>query len=309
MHYTLHQLKIFLSVHHTKSITKAAEQMHLTQPAVSIQLKKLQDQFEVPLTEVIGRKLYITDFGEKIADISKRILNEADGIKNMLNEYKGLLTGELKISVVSTGKYVIPYFLNGFINQHPGVEVSIDVTNKSKVIQSLVNNESDFSLVSVLPENISIERIELMKNKIYLVANADNKLAGKKKIQQEDLQNLQMIYREQGSATRAAMEKYISDNKLKVNKRLELVSNEAVKQAVKAGLGFSIMPLIGLKNELSLQELVILPAPGLPLTTSWNLIYNKDKRLSPAATSLLNYITESKQEIMDQYFSWTEDIA
>lgn len=308
MHYTLHQLKIFLSVHRTKSVTKAAEEMYLTQPAVSIQLKKLQDQFEIPLTEVIGRKLHVTDFGEKIAEISKRILDEADGIKNMLNEYKGLLSGELKISVVSTGKYVMPYFLNGFISQHPGIEVSIDVTNRSKVLESLSKNETDFSLVSVLPENIPIERIELMKNKIFLIGSDESALPQKAKYQKKDLQNLRMIYREEGSATRVAMEKFISDNEVQVNKKLELVSNEAVKQAIIAGLGCSIMPLIGLKNELRDGEMKILPMNGLPISTSWNLIYNRDKRLSPAAQSLVDYIAQSKQEIIAKYFSWTEEM-
>lgn len=308
MHYTLHQLNIFLAVHKTKSITKAAEEMHLTQPAVSIQLKKLQDQFEVPLTEVIGRQLYVTDFGEKIAEISGRILEEAEGIKNMLNDYKGLLTGNLKISVVSTGKYVMPYFLNGFISAHPGVGVSIDVTNKARVVQSLADNESDFSLVSVLPENIPIEKVELMSNKIFLVASAENDLKKKTKLSYKDLNGLPMIYRENGSATRTAMENYLASNQINVQKKLELVSNEAVKQAVKAGLGYSIMPLIGLKNELTVGEMAIIPTAGLPLTTSWNLIYNRDKRLSPAATALLKYITESKQEIIERYFSWIESV-
>ncbi|MFY0599216.1 MAG: LysR family transcriptional regulator [Cyclobacteriaceae bacterium] len=308
MHYTLHQLKIFLSVHKTKSITKAADDMHLTQPAISIQLKKLQDQFEIPLTEVIGRQLHITDFGHKIAEISTRILNEADGIKNMLNEYKGLLVGDLKISVVSTGKYVMPYFLNGFISKHPGVNVSVDVTNRAKVIESLSKNESDFSLVSVLPENIPIKRIELMSNKIYLVSSAENQPA-KAKLKFKDLHNLPIIYREQGSATRAAMEKYITTNEIPVRKRLELVSNEAVKQAVKAGLGYSIMPLIGLKNELHMKEMMIIPTEGLPIITSWNLIYNRDKRLSPAANALLEYINEAKDQIMEKYFNWTEGVG
>ena len=166
MHYTLHQLKIFLQIHKHKSITRAAEEMHLTQPAISIQLKKLQDQFEIPLTEVIGRQLYVTDFGERIAEVSNRILDEAEAIKTTMNEYKGLLVGKISISIVSTGKYVMPYFLNEFIKKNEGVEFSIDVTNKTRVLESLSNNETDFSLVSVLPENIPIEKVELMDNKL-----------------------------------------------------------------------------------------------------------------------------------------------
>jgi len=149
MNYTLHQLKIFLKIAECKSITKAADQLHLTQPAVSIQLKRLQDQFEIPLTEVIGRQLYVTDFGQQILEVSKRVLSEAEVIKTTIDQYKGFLTGKIKISVVSTGKYVIPYFLQAFMEKYPGVEMIIDVSNKNRVVQSLVQNESDFSLVSV----------------------------------------------------------------------------------------------------------------------------------------------------------------
>ena len=151
MNYTLHQLKVFIKIVELRSVTRASEELHLSQPAVSIQLKKLQDQFEIPLTEVVGRQLYITNFGQRIAELSKNVLNEAEEIRFTTNAFKGLLTGELKISVVSTAKYVIPYFLEGFMSQHPEVDIKIDVSNKQKVIEGLNSNESDFSLVSVLP--------------------------------------------------------------------------------------------------------------------------------------------------------------
>lgn len=301
MHYTLHQLKIFLQIHKHKSITKAAEEMHLTQPAISIQLKKLQDQFEIPLTEVIGRQLYITGFGEKIAEVSNRILNEAEAIKTTMNEYKGLLVGKISISIVSTGKYVIPYFLTDFMKKNEGVDFSIDVTNKVRVIDSLSNNETDFSLVSVLPENIAIEKVELMDNKLYLIGNSTSDVS--KKLSTTDIEKLPIIFREQGSATRVAMENFLARHQLSVNKRLELVSNEAVKQAVNAGLGYSIMPLIGLRNELKSGEMKIIPTSGLPIITSWNLIYNRDKKLSPAAKAFIKHLNETKDEVIGKYFS------
>lgn len=302
MHYTLHQLKIFLQIHKHKSITRAAEEMHLTQPAISIQLKKLQDQFEIPLTEVIGRQLYITDFGEKIAEVSNKILTEAEAIKTTMNEYKGLLVGKISISIVSTGKYVMPYFLNDFMQKNKGVDFAIDVTNKSRVIESLSNNETDFALVSVLPENIPIEKIELMDNKLYLVGNSTCDTS--KKLSTTDLEKLPLIFREQGSATRMAMENFLTRYQLSVNRRLELVSNEAVKQAVNAGLGYSIMPLIGLRNELKNGEMKIIPTSGLPIITSWNLIYNRDKKLSPAAKAFIKHINETKDEVIEKCFSW-----
>ncbi len=302
MHYTLHQLKIFLQIHKHKSITRAAEEMHLTQPAISIQLKKLQDQFEIPLTEVIGRQLYITDFGEKIAEVSTKILDEAEAIKTTMNEYKGLLVGKISISIVSTGKYVMPYFLNDFMKKNEGVDFSIDVTNKSRVLESLSNNVTDFCLVSVLPENIPIEKVELMDNKLYLIGNSKSDTS--KKLATTDIEKLPLIFREHGSATRMAMENFLTRHQLSITKRLELVSNEAVKQAVNAGLGYSIMPLIGLRNELKSGEMQIIPTSGLPIITSWNLIYNRDKKLSPAAKAFIKHLNETKDNVIEKYFSW-----
>ena len=301
MNYTLHQLKIFTKIAENQSVTKAAEELYLTQPAVSIQLKRFQDQFEIPLTEVIGRQLYVTDFGKEILGISKRILAEAEGMKSAVNRYKGLLTGKIKLSVVSTGKYVIPYFLRGFMEKYPEVEIVIDVSNKLKVIDSLNKNESDFYLVSVLPEEIPVEKIELMENRLFLVGSSRYK---DKKISNRNLHKLTLIFREQGSATRNAMEDYLKTHNITGYKSMKLVSNEAVKQAVNAGLGFSIMPLIGLRNELANGSLVTFALKGLPIITNWNLIYAKGKKLTPASIELVRYIEEHKQRVFDEYFDW-----
>ena len=161
MNYTLHQLQVFLRITQTKSITKAAELLHLSQPAVSIQLRNLQDQFEIPLTETISKKIYITEFGQEIALAAENILNEVYAINYKTMAYKGHLTGRLKISVVSTGKYVIPYFLNDFMKKNEFIELILDVTNKAKVLESLEKNEVDFSLVSVLPDLLNINSIPM----------------------------------------------------------------------------------------------------------------------------------------------------
>ena len=175
MYYTLNQLQIFLKIVQTQSVTKASEELHLTQPAVSIQLRNFQDQFDIPLTEVIGRKIYITDFGLEIAEAAENIINQVYAINYKTLAYKGQLTGRLKISVVSTGKYVMPYFLTNFMEQNSGIELMMDVTNKNKVVESLENNEVDFALVSVLPNNLNIEKLDLLQNKLYLVGSAERK--------------------------------------------------------------------------------------------------------------------------------------
>ncbi len=303
MNYTLHQLLIFLKIVETKSITKASEELHLTQPAVSIQLKKFQDQFDIPLTEVIGRQLYITDFGKEIAITAEKIVHQIQEINYKTLAYKGQLSGRLKISVVSTGKYVIPYFIADFLKENKAVELELDVTNKAKVIESLQSNEVDFALVSLLPDNLEIDKIDLMENKLYLVGNEDFNFSAEKN-DKSILQDIPIIYREKGSGTRQVMERFLEHNKLQLTKKMELTSNEAVKQALIAGLGCSIMPLIGIKNELNNSDLHIIPIKGLPLKSTWQLIWMKQKNLSPVAKAFTNYLTIHKNQIIQEKFSW-----
>ena len=280
MNYTLHQLQVFTRVVQTKSITKAAQELFLTQPAVSIQLKNFQDQFEIPLTEVLGRQLYVTQFGNEIAQIAEEILQQVEMINYKTEAYKGILSGRLKIAVVSTGKYVMPYFLSGFLKKYPEIDLTMEVTNKSSVLRSMEDNEVDFGLVSVLPEKLNVEEEILLENKLYLVGNHEH-VAAQKEYKKDVFSKLPMIYREQGSATRTIMEGFFERSKIIVSKKIELTSNEAVKQAVIAGLGYSIMPLIGLRNEIKSGEMKILPTEGFPIRSQWRLIWLKNKKLSP----------------------------
>ena len=306
MNYTLHQLQVFLRVVEAKSITKAAVDLFLTQPAVSIQLKNFQDQFDIPLTNVIGKQIYITDFGLEIAEIAERIINEVNAINFKSFTYKGVLVGRLKLAIVSTGKYIMPYFLTDFIKTHSGVELSMDVTNKSKVIKSLENNEVDFALVSIYPIQGEFEEEILLDNKLFLVGNTEVKMKAKS-YSQSILTELSLIYREQGSGTRFVMEDFIEKKKLTIRKKFELTSNEAVKQAVIAGLGYSIMPLIGIHNELLTNAVQVIPVAGLPLKSKWRLIWLKNKKLSPVSEAFLRDIRVNKQKIIDKNFAWLND--
>lgn len=306
MNYTLHQLQIFLEVSQNKSVTKTAEKLNLTQPAVSIQLKNFQEQFSIPLTEIVGRKLFVTDFGLEIAEAAQKILDEVEAINYKTSSFRGRVSGKLKISVASTGKYVMPYFLSKFSNTHKSVDLIIDVTNKTKVLESMQLNEVDFALVSVLPKNLKIDSIELMPNQLFLIGGKD--YSSENYSNEKDLfADIPLIYREEGSATRDAMEGFVSRNSLKVRKKIELTSNEAVKQAVLAGLGFSIMPLIGIKHELQSNDLQIIPFKGLPMNSRWSLIWLKSKKLSPVAEAYLEFLRSSKDEIMNERFGWIKD--
>lgn len=303
MNYTLHQLQVFLKVTQHKSVTKAADELFLTQPAVSIQLKNFQDQFDIPLTEVIGRKLFVTDFGNEIALAAENILNEVHAINYKTMAYKGKIFGKLKISIVSTAKYIMPYFLSDFMTINNQVELLLDVTNKSKVVESLEKNEVDFSMVTVLPSNLQIEKLDLMQNKLFLIGNANNDFDDQE-YDANIFENIPLIYREKGSGTRFVMEQFIAENNLPVHKKMELTTNEAVKQAVISGLGFSIMPIIGIKNELENGQLKIIKVKNFPVISSWYLIWQKNKKFSPLAQAYLDYLQEHKNRIMDKEFGW-----
>lgn len=306
MNYTLNQLHIFLKIVQTKSVTKASEELNLTQPAVSIQLKNFQNQFDIPLTEVIGRKIFVTEFGYEIAEAAENIINQVYAINYKTQTYKGLLAGRLKISVVSTGKYVMPFFLSDFIKNNPEIELVMDVTNKNKVIKSLENNEVDFALVSILPTTPQVEKLDLLQNKLFMVGSS-NENNDEKENTKEIFEKLPLIFREKGSGTRQTMEEFIHKNEILVLKKLTLTSNEAVKQALLSGLGYSIMPLIGIKNELQNNELQIIPVKGLPIKTVWSLIWLKGKKLSPVAFSYLNFLKEEKDKIVKNKFNWYEN--
>jgi DNA-binding transcriptional LysR family regulator len=303
MNYTLHQLQVFLKITQTKSITKAAEELHLTQPAVSIQLRNFQDQFEIPLTEVIGRKLYVTDFGKEIASAAETIINEVYAINYKTQAFKGQLSGRLKLSVVSTGKYVMPYYLSEFMKNNIEVELEMDVTNKSKVLKSLKKNEIDFALVSILPNDIAVESMPLLDNKLFLVGNRFTEINQDSSLLNY-VANQPLIYRELGSATRLSMENFLDKTGINPNMKIQLTSNEAVKQSVIAGLGLSIMPLIGLKNELENGDIKIIPVKNLPIISTWRLIWLKGKKLSPVAKAYLEFVNLLNEDIKINHFSW-----
>ncbi|WP_397446364.1 LysR family transcriptional regulator [Polaribacter sp. R77954] len=306
MNYTLHQLEIFKKIVEVKSVTKASEQLFLTQPAVSIQLKNFQDQFRLPLFEVVGRKLYITEFGEEIGKAAIKILEEVEAINYKSSLFEGKLAGKLNLSVVSTAKYAMPYFLTQFIKENDKVDITMDVTNKMSVIRALENNQCDFAMVSTIPKKLKIDRIELMKNQMFFVAGKDYKISEKTLLLKNLNQSL-FLFRESGSATRLAMEKYLVKHKIEIHKKMELTSNEAIKQAVIAGLGISIMPIIGIQESLKNGDLKILKIKDLPLETNWNLIWLKTKNLSNVAKAFKNYIIENKDEIIENNFQLQYD--
>ncbi|MFM1930917.1 MAG: hypothetical protein RL226_220 [Bacteroidota bacterium] len=303
MNYTLHQLQVFLKVAETNSVTKASEQLHLSQPAVSIQLRNFQDQFDVPLTEVVGRRLYVTEFGKEISIMAKRILEEVEAINYKATAYKGLLSGKLKVSSVSTGKYMVPYILTPFLKKNSAIEFDFKVTNRTVVLEQLTNNEIDFAFMSVIPDNVDVNYLEVMPNYLHVVhkdaATCESSLA--------ILSDETWIFREEGSGTRLTMEGFTDSHGIKFKKSITLATNEAVKQAVMSGLGYSVLPLIGIQNELYLKQLHIISVEEFPIKTTWCIVWLKNKRLSPVAEAFIEYFERERSEIYADRFRWIEN--
>lgn len=303
MHYTLHQLQVFLKVAELGSVSKAAEAMHLTQPAVSMQLRKLQDQFALPLTEMVGRQLFLTEFGQEIATAARPILEQVHAINYKTLAYQGQLTGQLRIMSVSTGKYIMPYLLSDFLYRNPGIELQYQVTNKQQVLTALEQNSIDLALVSLVPVHLALEKMELLPNELRLVASPLLLERAGTSHWQELLQRQPLLFRESGSGTRQLMETWLAGQGWSQPHRFELASNEAVKQAVLAGLGCSVMPVLGIKGELQRGEMVVVEAPGLPLYSQWSLVHARGKRLLPAAAAFLSFLARERETINTRWFS------
>lgn len=303
MHYTLHQLQVFLKVAELGSVSKAAEVLHLTQPAVSMQLRKLQEQFALPLTEMVGRQLFLTDFGREIAAAALPILEQVHAINYKTLAYQGQLTGKLRIMSVSTGKYLMPYLLSDFLYRHSGIELQYQVTNKQQVVEALERNQVDLALVSLVPSHLALEKMTLLTNELRLVASPILLQRARTRHWEELLQRQPLLFREAGSGTRQLMEEWLDARGWSQPHRFELASNEAVKQAVLAGLGCSVMPLLGIKGELQRGEMEVIEAPGLPLLSEWSLVYARGKRLLPAATAFLAYLHREQEAIRQRWFS------
>ncbi len=300
MNYTFHQLIIFLKLVELQSVTKTAEELHLTQPAVSIQLKNLQDQFNLPLFEIVSRKVFITEFGVEIAAVAQRMIDEARSMQYLQDTFNDKLAGSLNIAIVSTAKYVMPYFLSSFLETNPSIDLKMEVTNRQMVVRSLENNEIDFAMVSVLPKKLLLHKIALLQNKLYLVAGKNYNPATA--VDAIDLSNIPLLFREEGSATRNAMEVFLKKEGIRPSKKIELMSNEAVKQAVIAGLGLSIMPVIGLQDELENGSLKIIEHPRLPIITEWNIVWLKAKNQSRVATAFVDHLNRHKAAIIRENF-------
>lgn len=290
MDFTLHQLYVFGMVARFKSITRASTELHMTQPAVSIQIKKLQNAIDVPLIEIIGRKLYLTEAGEYLYELYKTVYNELETFDAQISQLKGGLKGSLTITAASTAKYFLPYLLGEFQKRYPQIEIFLKVTNHYEVLNHLENNEYNLAILTQIPEDDTLEAIPFMENPLLICAPYDHPLGDKKNLPVEELKNDPFIYREFGSGTRMVMERYLKKHNIHARPVMELGTNEAIKQAIMAGIGISLISKLSLQNEDILKRIRILDVKDLPIITHWHVLYRKDKKLTPVTQNFVSFL-------------------
>jgi len=292
MHITLRQLHIFEAVARHSSISRAAGELHLTQPAVSMQMKQLEEQIGIPLLEQIGRRLYLTEAGHELRGFAQRFAAEASDLQSAMDQLRGLERGLLRISVVSTANYFLPPFIARYTDRHPGVRIRLQVSNREMVLAALTDNRTDIAITGRPPDMVDVVAERFMDNPLVVIANPRHPLARLSHVGLECLGEETLLMREPGSGTRAATEGYFADHGVTPTPGCELSSNEAIKQAVQAGLGLGVVSLQTLELELETGRLVVLPVEGFPIVRHWYVVHRRDKRLSAASQAFRNLLLE-----------------
>ncbi len=282
---TLRQLQIFEAVARHGAISRAATALHLTQPAVSMQIKQLEDQIGLKLIEFIGKRLHLTEAGQELRGHAERIAAQLTELDRAMNQFRGLERGVLRLSVVSTANYFLSPVIAAFNEKYPGVRISLTVDNRERVLASLTDNQADLAVTGQPPEAADIAGEGFMDNPLVVVASPAHKLATRAQLPLSALAGETLVLREAGSGTRATVERFLAAHKIVWRPGCELSSNEAVKQAVQAGLGLGIVPRQTLDLELETGRLKILPVDQFPLLRRWFLLHRNDKHLSGAAVA------------------------
>jgi DNA-binding transcriptional LysR family regulator len=289
-HVTLRQLKVFESVARHLSFSRAAEELHLTQPAVSMQVKQLEEQAGLPLTEMVGKKVFLTEAGEEIARQARRIAQQLREADEALDALKGVRGGHLAIGVISTAKYFAPRLLAEFRRRKPGVELDLRVHNRETVVRQLADNEIDLAIMGQPPQDFATVAEAFADHPLVIVAAPDHPLAKKKQIAPAQLDEETFLIREPGSGTRATMERYFADAGVAPRHFMEMVGNETIKQAVMAGLGLTFISAHAVSLECEVGRLVRLPVTGTPVVRRWFVVHRAEKELLPMAATFREFL-------------------
>jgi LysR family transcriptional regulator, low CO2-responsive transcriptional regulator len=297
---TFHQLKVFEVTARRGSFTRAAEELFLTQPTVSIQMKQLTRAVGLPLFEQVGKRLYLTDAGKALLGTCQDIFERLSQFEMVVSDLQGLKQGQLRLSVITTAKYVIPRLLGPFCKKYPGIDVSLIVTNHEQILERLRENLDDLYIPSQLPDTVDVFTQPFLENPLVVLAARSHPLVQENYISLERLNGESFIMREPGSGTRQAVEKLFSEHNISVRMRLELGSNEAIKQAVAGGLGLSVLSRHCLALEGYSGQLAVLNVEGFPIQRHWHIVFPKGKQLSIVAQTFFDYLqAEGQTELLN----------
>ncbi len=293
MHITFRQLQVFEAVARHLSYTRAAEELHLTQPAVSMQVKQLESSVGLPLFEQIGKKIYLTEAGEAMLGHARTINRHLAAAAEEMNDLKGVDSGRLKVAIASTVNYFATRLLAEFAHSHPAVEISLDVTNRETLLRRLDDNAPDLVLMGKPPTGLDLVAAPFMDNPLVMIAPPDHRFANGRNIPLCELAGEIFVVREPGSGTRIAMERYFAEHGFEHTAGTELTGNEAIKQSVEAGLGLAVVSVHTVELELAVKRLIRLDVEGMPIMRRWYVGHRRGKRLSPTAQAFRQFVIEA----------------
>lgn len=298
LHLTLRQLQVFESVARHLSYSRAAAELYLTQPAVSMQIKQLEGNIGLPLFEQVGKRIYLTEAGNELYQYSRAISQQLADLEVAMDELKGLERGKLNVSVVSTANYFAPHLLAKFCQRYSGVTVSLNVSNRETVLKQLADNVTDLAIIGQPPKEMDIVSESFMENPLVVIAPPNHPLCKVSKIPVNRLAQEIFLVREPGSGTRKAMERFFAKHKITINRGMETDTTEAIKQAVQAGMGLGIMSLHTAELELATDRLKVLDVQGFPIMRYWYIVNRKNKRLSGVAQEFKEFLLKEASGLM-----------
>ncbi len=297
---TLHQLKVFEAVARHNSFTRAAEELFLTQPTVSMQVKQLTKAVGTPLFEQVGKRLFLTQAGEELVKTCRSIFDDLDQFEMTVADLKGVKQGRLRLAVITTAKYFVPRLLGPFCQRYPGIDISLQVTNHEQITGRLNENLDDLYIVSQVPENVEVSCHPVLENPLVVLAPIDHPLTQEKNIPLKRLADEPFIMREPGSGTRQAVQELFEEHDIHLKVRLDLGSNEAIKQAIAGGLGISVLSRHTLALEGSPSQLAILDVENFPIRRHWCVIYPNGKQLSVVARTFFEYLLQEGKQLANK---------
>jgi DNA-binding transcriptional LysR family regulator len=300
IHATLQQLRLFEAVARHSSFTRAAEEVHLSQPAVSIQVKRLEENVGLPLFEQVGKRISLTEAGRELYAASRDVLGRLSDLDSAIDSLRGEVAGTLRVTAVTSAKYFLPHLLGAFLRRYPDVEPKLKVVNRESMLERIADNEDDLYVMGHVPADLDVEEFPFLENIISVVASPDHPLANKRRVALKQLERERFLVRESGSGNRKVVSEFFAEHGISINPSMELGSAEAIKQGVMAGLGISALSLHNLRLEVAAGQIVVLKVEGFPLRRRWNVVHRKGKKLSHAASSFIEFLQSEGQHLVNE---------